>query len=87
MAILSNTQLIYQLLRRPVVEQITSWSRSTLYRNIQKNLFMPPIKLGGGRVAWLQNEVQAIIQARIVGKSEDEIKELVIQLQAMRGAH
>ena len=48
---------------------------------------MPPIKLGGGRVAWLQNEVQAIIQARIVGKSEDEIKELVIQLQAMRGAH
>ncbi|MCK9622255.1 MAG: AlpA family phage regulatory protein [Methylobacter sp.] len=72
------------LLRRPIVEQATGDSRSTLYRKIQKGLFTRPVRIGGERVAWPSNEVQAINQARIAGKSDEEIKALVIELEVAR---
>ena len=81
---LSNTLPINQLLRRPIVEQATGWTRSTIYRAIDKGLFTLPISLGGGRVAWPQTEVQALNQARIAGKSDAEIMALVIELEALR---
>ena len=81
---LSNTLPINQLLRRPVIEAATGWTRSTIYRNIDKGLFSLPISLGGGRVAWPQTEVQALNKARIAGKSDAEIKSLVIELEALR---
>lgn len=77
---------INPLLRRPIVEQATGESRSTIYRKIKKGLFTRPIAIGGERVAWPSNEVEAINKARIAGKSEDQIKELVAQLHAARGA-
>ena len=78
--------ILYPLLRRPVVEQATGDSRSTIYRKIQRGLFTKPVQIGGERVAWPANKVQAINQARIAGKSEDDIKQLVIQLEAARVA-
>ncbi len=86
MAIL-NTALspINRLLRRPVVEEITGKSRSTLYRDIKKGSFIKPVSIGGDRVAWPQNEIEAINQARIAGKSDEDIKQLVIELEAARG--
>jgi prophage regulatory protein len=84
----SNTILpiINPLLRRPLVQQATGESRATIYRKIKNGLFTRPIEIGGTRVAWPANEVQAIINARIAGKSEEEIKALVIKLEAARGA-
>lgn len=76
--------IINSLCRRSIVEQATGESRSTIYRKIQKGLFTKPVQIGGDRVAWPQNEVQAIINARIAGKSDDEIKALVIELEAAR---
>lgn len=76
--------IIYPLLRRPVVEQATGDSRSTIYRKIQRGLFTKPVHIGGERVAWPANEVQAINQARIAGKSDAEIKKLVIELETAR---
>jgi len=75
---------INPLLRRPVVEQATGNSRSTIYRNIQKGLLTSPVQIGGDRVAWPQNEIVALNQARIAGKSDEEIKQLVIELEAAR---
>ncbi len=75
---------INPLYRRPVVEQATGESRSTIYRKIKSGLFTKPIQIGGDRVAWPANEVQAIINARIAGKSEEEIKQLVTELEAAR---
>lgn len=75
---------ITPLLRWPVVEQATGESRSTIYRKIAKGLFPKPVQIGGERVAWPANEVAAINQARIAGRSEDEIKKLVIELEAAR---
>ncbi len=75
---------INPLYRRPVVEVSTGDSRSTIYRKIKAGLFTKPVNIGGDRVAWPANEVQAIINARIAGKSEDEIKQLVKSLEAAR---
>jgi prophage regulatory protein len=76
---------INPLLRLPIVGQSFGESRATIYRKIKQGLISKPVKIGGDRVAWPANEVQAIINARIAGKSEDEIKKLVIELEAARG--
>ena len=75
---------INPLYRRPIVEQATGESRSTIYRKIKAGLFTKPVSIGGDRVAWPANEVQAIINARISGKSDEEIKQLVIDLETAR---
>jgi prophage regulatory protein len=75
---------INPLYRRPIVEQATGDSRTTIYRKIKAGLFTKPVKIGGDRVAWPANEIQAINQARIAGKSDEEIKALVIELEAAR---
>jgi prophage regulatory protein len=75
---------ITPLLRRPAVEAATGKSRSTIYREIAKNLFPKPVQIGGERVAWPANEVAALNQARIAGKSNDEIRQLVVELEAAR---
>ncbi len=85
MATTSVLPIINPMLRRRIVEQATGDSRSTIYRKIQRGLFTKPVQIGGERVAWPANEVQAINQARIAGKSDEEIKQLVIKLEAARG--
>jgi len=77
---------INPLFRRPVVEQVTGDSRSTIYRKIKAGLFTKPVHIGGERVAWPSNEIEAINKARIAGKSDEEIKALVIELEAARMA-
>jgi prophage regulatory protein len=72
--------------RRPIVEQATGDSRTTIYRKINAGLFTRPVKIGGDRVAWPANEIEAINKARIAGKSDEEIKALVIELEAARVA-
>lgn len=77
--------IINPMLKRPIVELSTGYSRSTIYRNIQRGLFTKPVQIGGERVAWPSNEIAALNQARIAGKSDDEIKQLVVELEAARG--
>ena len=74
------------LLRRPSVQQLTGKSRVTLYRDMKKGLLTNSVQIGGNRVAWPQNEIIAINQARISGKSDNEIKQLVKELHAARVA-
>lgn len=76
---------INHLCRKPLVEQAMGKSSSTLYRDIQKGVLTKPVSIGGDRVAWPANEIQAINQARIAGKSDADIKLLVIELEALRG--
>jgi prophage regulatory protein len=74
------------LIRKPAVLAATGYSSTTLYRQIKKGLFTKSVEIGGERVAWPLSEVAAINQARIAGKSDDEIKQLVIDLEAERRA-
>jgi prophage regulatory protein len=85
-AVNSVLSTINPLLRRPIVEQATGDSRSTIYRKIQKGLFTRGVEIGGERVAWPANEIEALNKARIAGKSDAEIKQLVIELEAARTA-
>jgi prophage regulatory protein len=73
------------LLRLPAVIEHLGESRSTIYSNIQQGLFVKPISLSGGYAkAWPADEVAAIINARIAGKSDDQIKALVKALEQAR---
>lgn len=73
------------LLRLPSVLNATGYSRSSLYLLIQKKLWPKQVNLGARAVAWPASEVDALVSARIAGKSEGEIKALVAQLEAQRG--
>lgn len=74
------------LIRRQEVEQSTGFTRSTIYRNISRGLFTKPVQIGGDRVAWPANEIDAINRARIAGKTDEQIKARVAELHAARAA-
>lgn len=73
-----------QLLRRPEVVTLTARSRSSLQLDEKAGLFCPPIAIGFRAVAYIRHEVQAVIQARIEGRTPDEIKQLVSELVNQR---
>jgi len=74
------------LARLPEVLAAYGAKRPTLYAHIADGLFVRPIKLGPRFAAWPRNEVAAVINARIAGKTPDEIKALVVELMAARKA-
>jgi prophage regulatory protein len=90
MATTSALPSINPIYRRPLVLQITGDSRSTLYRKIAQGLFTHPVNLGNDKsgnpcqVGWPANEVETINNARIAGKSDDEIRKLVLALESAR---
>ena len=74
------------LLRFSTVKAKTGYPRSTLYYQIARGTFPAPVKLGERAVGWLAGEVDAVIQARVSGKPDDEIRGLIRQLVAARQA-
>ena len=72
------------LLRLPAVLKARGRSRSSHYLDIQNGLFTKPVAIGLRAVAWPDHELATLNAARIAGKSEDEIRELVRRLEAER---
>lgn len=72
------------MLRLPAIKSKTGLSRSTIYLRISDGVFPPPVSLGGRAVGWPANEVDSLNEARIAGKADSEIRDLVIRLQASR---
>ena len=73
------------ILRMPAVKAETGHrSHASIYNAIHAGLFTEPVKIGERSVGWPDDEVKAICAARIAGKSEDEIRELVNLLHAKR---
>ena len=79
-------QAALTILRRKQVEAETGYSRSTIYLRISQGLFIKPVSLGARAVGFPAGEVAALNAARIAGKSEVDIRALVVKLQAARGA-
>jgi len=82
-----------KLIKLPEVLGLTAKSRSTHYSEIHEGVMTPPVKIGGENsqsVAWPEYEINAINAARIAGKSDAEIRNLVAALvadrQSIRGA-
>ena len=69
-----------KILRIKQIKAQTGLPNSTVYYHIQQGLFIRPIKLGERMSGWLESEVNAIMAARIAGKSETEIKARVNRL-------
>lgn len=68
------------LLSTPDTGTVMRASRATIYAWIAYGLMTPAIKLGAKSSAWPASEVNAILAARIAGKSDDEIRALVVRL-------
>lgn len=52
------------LLPRRVVEDLTSLSRSSLYRLMKTGEFPQPVRVSTNRVAWREGDVKLWIEAR-----------------------
>ena len=73
------------LMRMPAVKAETGWrSHASVYNAANAGLFTRPVKIGERSVGWPDDEVRAICAARIAGKTDDEIRELVVRLHAKR---
>lgn len=72
-----------ELLRIGTVLERYGIARPTLYRDIRRGTFPRPVKMGRTS-AWPRVELEAIIAARIAGKTDDEVCELVADLERQR---
>ena len=59
-------------------------ANSTVYGRVESGTLPPPVKIGPRASGWVEAEIDSVIDARIAGKSEDEIRELVKVLIAKR---
>jgi prophage regulatory protein len=57
-----------RLLRRPEVEARTGLSRSSIYERMADGSFPRQVPLSPGSVAWLEEEVEAWIGARLAAR-------------------
>ena len=78
--------MTYHILRLPAVKAATGLSRSTIYLRVAQRVFTHPVSLGGRAVGWPAHEVAALNTARIAGRPEAEIRELVMKLETARTA-
>ena len=77
--------LSMSIFRMPAVKAETGHrSHASIYSAIKDGLFTKPVQIGQRSVGWPSDEVQAINAARIAGKSDAEIRELVKRLHAKR---
>ena len=73
------------ILRLPSVKaEMGHRSDASIYNAIRAGLFPVGEKIGQRAKGWPSDEVAAINAARIAGQSDDELKALVIRLQAKR---
>lgn len=63
-------QLI-KTLRRPIVEQRTGRTRSSIYQGMKEGTFPRPIRLGKRSVGWIESEIDDWLRAKI--KIRDEV--------------
>jgi prophage regulatory protein len=73
-----------QIYRKPDLKAIFSFADSTLYLHVSQGILPKPISLSSRARGWPATEIDAIVSARIAGKSEADIKALVVSLTAAR---
>ena len=76
--------MLHTLLRLPAVKAQSGYSRSTIYLRISQGLWTKPVSLGARAVAWPAGDVAALNAARIAGRTDDQIRTLVLKLEAGR---
>ena len=78
--------MLQTIFRLPAVKSESGYSRSTIYLRIAQGLWTKQVSLGPRCVGWPAHEVAALNAARISGKTDEEIRALVVKLEASRKA-
>lgn len=78
--------MLQTIFRLPAVKSESGYSGSTIYLRISQGLWTKPVSLGARAVGWPADEVAALNAARIAGKTDEEIRTLVIKLEVARKA-
>lgn len=76
--------MVTKISRLPTVLSERGRSRSAHYDDIKKGLFTRQVLIGLRAVGWPSGDAPAINAARIAGKTDDEIRKLVLKLEAAR---
>jgi prophage regulatory protein len=76
--------MTHTILRLPTVKSESGLSRSTIYLRIAQGLWTKPVSLGGRAAGWPASDVATLNAARISGKSNAEIRDMVAKLDAAR---
>ena len=74
----------WTILRRQQVQAATGYSRSTIYAHMALGLWPRPVNLGARARGWPSYEVSTMLSARVAGKSEEQIRQIVRQLEQAR---
>lgn len=75
------------MLRGKKVDQEMGCGKTTRYDQVRRGLLTRPVKLLGARASgWPEYEIQAILAARVAGRTDNDIRELVRELHARRAA-
>ena len=74
----------HAILRMRAAKTQSGYSRSTIYLRITQGLWPAPVRLGPRSVGWPADEIAAMNAARISGKTDNEIRQLVIKLELTR---
>lgn len=77
-----NTNL--KVIRKPEACELSGLSNTGLFNQTKAGVFPPPISLGARTVGFIAHEVQIVLAARSIGKSEIEIKGIVQSLLKQR---
>ena len=75
-----------KFLRLPEARASRGRSRSAHYSDIKNGTCTEPVALGARSVGWPDYEIEALNAARVAGRSDDEIRDLVARLHAARKA-
>lgn len=78
--------MTHTILRLPAILTSTGLSRSTIYLRIAQGVYTKPVSLGGRAVGWPASEGAALNASRIAGKTNAEVRDLVVKLEAARKA-
>ena len=73
-----------KIVRLPDVLKERGRSRTAHYQDIKNGVFTSPIRIGARATGWPYAEVCALNAARIAGKTDDEIRNLVVRLESDR---
>ena len=64
--------------------ECTGLAKSTVHEHVAIGLLTPPIKISTNWAAWPDDEIDMIVNARIAGWDNDQIRHLVKRLVAER---
>ena len=76
-----------RMLRIPaVLDRRGNRSRSQHYADIAAGTWTPGVALGKRARAWPEHEVEALLAARLAGATDEDMRRVVSELLAQRGA-